>query len=143
LGWYRPTLVVTGAYHAATIPHWLPCGGCQIIPYGVLDHFRAARPREPPPPTAIFTSNPLRGLEWLLDLWIAHIRPAVPTAELHTYAGGAVYGLVGTPRAQQTEEVLARAGALGAAGLRRFPPVGPAPLAGAPRGARGMRYRAD
>src|SRR3984893_12238005 len=113
LAWYRPTLVVTGAYHAATIPRWLPCGGREIIPYGVLDRFRAAPPRDPPPPTAIFTSNPLRGLDWLLDLWIAHIRPAVPTAELHIYAGGAVYGLAGTPRAQQMEEILARAAGLG------------------------------
>src|SRR3984893_3439253 len=24
LAWYRPTLVVTGPYHAATIPRWLP-----------------------------------------------------------------------------------------------------------------------
>ena len=143
LGWYRPTLVVTGAYHAATIPRWLPCGGCEIIPYGVLDRFRMAPPREPPPPTAIFTSNPLRGLGWLLDLWIAHIRPAVPTAELHIYAGGAVYGLTGTPRAQQMEEVLARAEAFGAAGVRRFPPVGREALASALLGARVMLYRGD
>jgi len=70
LAWYRPTLVVTGAYHAATIPRWLPCGRREIIPYGVLDRFRTASPREPPVPRAIFTSNPLRGLDWLLDLWV-------------------------------------------------------------------------
>ena len=40
---YRPTLVTTGAYHAATVPRWLPCGGREIIPYGVLDRFRARR----------------------------------------------------------------------------------------------------
>jgi glycosyltransferase involved in cell wall biosynthesis len=143
LGWYRPTLVVSGAYHAATIPRWLPCRGHEVIPYGVLDRFRAAPPREPPPPTAIFTSNPLRGLGWLLDLWIAHIRPAVPTAELHIYAGGAVYGLAGTPRAQEMEEILARAGALGAAGVRRFAPIGREALASALLGARVMLYRGD
>src|SRR5206468_8921859 len=143
IGWYRPTLVVTGTYHATTIPRWLPCGGHEIIPYGVLDRFRAAPPREPPPPTAIFTSNPLRGLDWLLDLWIAHIRPAVPTAELHIYAGGAVYGLAGTPRARQMEEILARAAALGAAGVRRFPPVGRDALASALLGSRVMLYRGD
>ena len=57
---------------------WLPCGGRRIIPYGVLDRFRRSAPREPPPPRAIFTSNPLRGLDWLLDLWVARIAPAVP-----------------------------------------------------------------
>jgi glycosyltransferase involved in cell wall biosynthesis len=143
LHWYRPTLVVTGAYHAATIPRWLPCAGHEIIPYGVLERFQAAPPRAPPPPIAIFTSNPLRGLGWLLDLWIAQIRPAVPTAELHIYAGGAVYGLAGTPRAQQMDEILARAGALGAAGVRRFPPVGREALATALLGSRVMLYRGD
>jgi len=77
---YRPTLVVTGAYHAATIPRWLPCGRREIIPYGVLDRFRSASPREPPAPRAIFTSNPLRGLDWLLDLWVNRIKPAVAAA---------------------------------------------------------------
>ena len=140
---YRPTLVVTSLYHAATIPHWLPCAGHQIIPYGVLDSFASARPRQPPAPRAIFTSNPLRGLDWLLDLWAGQIRPAVPTAELHIYAGAAVYGLAGTERARQMDEVLARAAALGAAGVRRFTPVGHDTLASALLDARVMLYRGD
>src|SRR6202023_2167996 len=128
LAWYRPTLVVTGAYHAATIPRWLPCGGREIIPYGILDQFREAPAREPPPPRAIFTSNPLRGLDWLLDLWVARIAPAVPQAELHIYAGGAVYGIAAVPR---MDEVLARADMLAAFGVRRFAPVGRHELAAA------------
>ena len=143
LAWYRPTLVVTGAYHAATIPRWLPCGGCEIIPYGILERFRAASPREPPPPRAIFTSNPLRGLDWLLDLWVARIEPAVPQAELHIYAGGGVYGLADTPQGRQMEEALARADALAASGVRRFAPVGRKALAAALSGARVMLYRGD
>ena len=140
---YRPILVVTGAYHATTIPWWLPRSGREIIPYGVLNHFRTAVPREPPRPRAIFTSNPLRGLDWLLDLWVERIRPAVPQAELHIYAGGAVYGLAGTPRARRMDEVLARADALAAFGVRRFSPVGREALAAALAGARVMLYRGD
>jgi glycosyltransferase involved in cell wall biosynthesis len=140
---YRPTLVVTGAYHAATIPRWLPRGRYQIIPYGVLDRFRTAAPREPPAPRAIFTSNPLRGLDWLLDLWVARIKPAAPQAELHIYAGGAVYALAGTPRARRMDETLARADALAAFGVRRFAPVGREALATALRAARVMLYRGD
>jgi glycosyltransferase involved in cell wall biosynthesis len=143
LAWYRPTLVVTGSYHAKTVPEWLPYRGCEIIPYGVLDHFRNASPREPPPPLAIFTSNPLRGLDWLLDLWVDRIKPVVPAAHLHVYAGGAVYGLAGTPRARRMDEVLARADALGASGVRRFAPVGHEELATALSGARVMLYRGD
>src|SRR5205823_4357499 len=61
LAWYRPTIVVTGRYHARTVPAWVPRDGCTTIPYGVLDRFRHAEPRDPPPPVVVFTSNPLRG----------------------------------------------------------------------------------
>lgn len=142
LGWYRPILITTGAYHAATIPRWLPCGGREIIPYGILDRFRAAQPREPPPPRAIFTSNPLRGLEWLLDLWVARIAPAVPEAELHIYAGAGVYG-AGAPKAGRMEATLARADTLADFGIRRFAPVERKALATALLGARVMLYRGD
>ena len=140
---YRPKLVVTGAYHAATVPRWLPCGGRELIPYGILDRFRNALRREPPAPRVIFTSNPLRGLDWLLDLWSARIRPAVAGAELHIYAGGAVYGLAGSPRGRRIEEALARADALAPSGVRRFAPVGREALVAALSGARAMLYRGD
>ena len=143
LAWYRPTLVATGAYHAATIPKWLPCGRRQIIPYGVVERFRSAPLREPPPPLAIFTSNPTRGLDWLLGLWAARIRPAVPNAELHIYGGSAVYGLADTLRAQLIEEALARADSYKNAGVRRLAPVGRAALASALLDARVMLYRGD
>jgi glycosyltransferase involved in cell wall biosynthesis len=143
LAWYRPVLVVTGAYHASTIPRWLLSGGRQIIPYGVLDHFRRAAPRQPPGPRAIFTSNPLRGLDWLLDLWIARIAPAVPEAELHIYGGAAIYGAAASPRARRIEELLLRADRLAARGVRRYAPVAHATLAAALAGARCMLYRGD
>jgi glycosyltransferase involved in cell wall biosynthesis len=143
LAWYRPTLVLTGAYHRATVPSWLPRGGAITIPYGVLDRFRAAGAREPPPPRAIFTSNPLRGLDWLLDLWVTRIAPAVPQAELHIYAGPAVYGALGERRAGEMAAVLARADALAGCGVRCHAPVGRDALAAALAGARVMLYRGD
>jgi glycosyltransferase involved in cell wall biosynthesis len=142
LAWYRPLLVSTGAYHASTIPTWLPDGGRTVIPYGILDRFRHAEPREPPPPRAVFTSNPLRGLDWLLDLWVARIKPAVPQAELHIYAGTAVYG-GGGKYASAIEAVLARAAALSGQGVRRFAPVGREALIEVLTGARAMLYRGD
>ena len=70
--------------------------------------------------------HPLRGLDWLLDLWVARIVPQVPGAELHIYAGPAVYGGVSgeTAHAAQMEAVLARADALHAQGVHRHAPVG-------------------
>jgi Glycosyl transferases group 1 len=143
LAWHHPTLVVTGAYHAGTVPAWLPRGGCEIIPYGVLDCFRGAVPREPPAPRAIFTSNPLRGLDWLLDLWVSRIAPGVPGAELHIYAGPGVYRGLSTARAAEMEAILARADTLAASGVRRFDPLGREALAAALIEARVMLYRGD
>jgi glycosyltransferase involved in cell wall biosynthesis len=142
IAWYRPVIVTTGAYHASTVPDWIPCGGRKVIPYGVLDRFRHAEKREPPPPRAVFTSNPLRGLDWLLDLWVSRIRPAVPEGELHVYAGPAVYG--GAEKdARDMEAVLSRAEALGGHGVRRYAPVGREALVQVLTEARSMLYRGD
>jgi glycosyltransferase involved in cell wall biosynthesis len=138
---YRPALVVSGRYHAATIPNWLPRRGVEIIPYGMLEGFRQAAERSPPAPVAIFTSNPMRGLAWLLDLWVARIRPAVPEAELHIYAGPAVYG--DSAWTARMQPVLARADTLYDQGVRRHAPVGRVALAEILAGARVMLYRGD
>src|SRR5438067_584136 len=139
---HRPTLIVTGEYHASTVPGWLPCER-QMIPYGILDSFRHAELREPPPPRAIFTSNPLRGLDWLLDLWTARVAPAVPGAELHIYTGPAVYPGAKCEASRRMERVLARADTLQAHGVRRHEPVGRDELARILAGARVMLYRGD
>jgi glycosyltransferase involved in cell wall biosynthesis len=142
LAWYRPTLVLCGPYHARTVPSWLPSGGRVIVPYGVLDEFRATAERETPPPHAVFTSNPLRGLDWLLDLWTTRIAPAMPEAELHVYGGPAVYG-AGGEAARRMEAVLARADALYAEGVRRHKPVRHDELAAVLERSRVMLYRGD
>jgi glycosyltransferase involved in cell wall biosynthesis len=140
---YRPTIVVTGSYHAATVPEWVPRGGLEIIPYGVLDQFRHAEERPPPPPIAVFTSNPLRGLDWLLDLWAACIVPAIPEAELHVYAGPSVYRELSGEAEARMVVVLARAQSLRALGVRHHKPVGRAELAAVLGDARAMLYRGD
>ena len=139
----RPMLIVTGDYHASTVPRWLPCER-RIIPYGVLDCFRRAAPREPPPPRAIFTSNPLRGLYWLLDLWAERIIPDVPDAELHIYSGAAVYGDgVREERARDMERILDRADELASSRVRLHQPIDRAALVEVLAGARVMLYRGD
>jgi glycosyltransferase involved in cell wall biosynthesis len=62
---------------------------------------------------------------------------------LHIYAGGAVYGEAAVPKAGRMAEILARADALAANGVRRFAPVGHQALAAALTGARAMLYRGD
>jgi glycosyltransferase involved in cell wall biosynthesis len=140
---HRPALIVTGRYHAATVPKWVPHGGLEIIPYGVLDRFRHAAERRPPGPRAVFTSNPLRGLDWLLDLWASRIAPQMPEAELHIYAGPAVYRGLSDAVGGRMEAVLARADALQDRGVRRHSPVGRDRLAEVLAGGRVMLYRGD
>lgn len=117
----RPILVFTGAYHAATYPVWGMGGRRCIVPLGVSEAFLGARERPPPPPVAIFTSNPLRGLEALADLWATAIRPRVPGARLLVHAGGGVYG---DPRtAERIAPVLERVAARAADGIDVRPPL--------------------
>jgi glycosyltransferase involved in cell wall biosynthesis len=68
----------------------------------------------------------------------------VPEAELHIYAGPAVYG-DGAPNrnAGIMEALLARAEAMQGDGVRRFAPLGRAVLAERLAGARVMLYRGD
>jgi glycosyltransferase involved in cell wall biosynthesis len=141
---FQPTLVTTGRYHASTVPSWVPSGGREIIPYGLAPEYRAAAPRtDVPPPIAIFTSNPLRGLDWLMNLWAVRIQPAVPNAQFQIYAGPQVYGAVGARKADQMAAVLERADALAGKGVRRHAPVPKPELVGKLRAARLMLYRGD
>ena len=135
----------TGVVRPSSCRHgtgWLPRRGEAILPYGLLAPFLRAEPREPPPPRAVFTSNPLRGLEWLLDLWVKRIAPFVPSAELHVYCGPTVYGADGD-NARRMEAVLARVEGLYDCGVRRHPPVRHEDLAAVLAQSRVMLYRGD
>ena len=67
----RPVIVFIGEYHATTCPAWIPDGGRKVIPYGIAGEFLTAETAQSAPaPRAIFTSNPLRSLDWLLNLWV-------------------------------------------------------------------------
>jgi len=140
----RPPIVFSGAWHEATYPAWAPSGGRVIIPYGISDEFRrAAAPAAPPVPRAVFTSNPMRGLDWLLDLWRAKIRPACPAAELHLYTGAETYGAFGAARVERMRPVLHKADAMRADGVVRHGPVAKTALAAALAQCRVLLYRGD
>ena len=141
---YRPTIVFIGDYHATTYPRWAPDGGRVVIPYGIPEPFRTAEAADaPPPPRAIFTSNPLRSLDWLLDLWVKDIRPKVPGAELHVFSGAVTYGRVGDAKASAMGRILERVRDLEAAGVVLRDPVAKAALIPELRASRAMLYRGD
>lgn len=140
----RPVIVFSGGYHESTLPRWVPDGGRKIIPLGLSDMFCNSQPAATVPPRrAIFTSNPLRGLDWLLDVWSTKIRPGVPTAELHLYAGAASYGGVGQRKLPEMRRVLERAAGFASLGVVVRDPVSKGQLVQELRSARCMLYRGD
>jgi glycosyltransferase involved in cell wall biosynthesis len=140
----KPAIVFIGYYHATTYPTWAPDGGRVVIPYGIPAMFLKAEPAAVPPgPRAVFTSNPLRALDWHLDLWTSRIRPRVPGAEFHIFAGPATYGAVGAAKAQAMAAVLEKAKAMITHGVVVRGPVPKAELVAELRAARVMIYRGD
>jgi glycosyltransferase involved in cell wall biosynthesis len=83
---HRPHLILLGAHHDANVPRWLPFRSRRIIGHGIeADLIRAEPAASPPAPRAIFTSQPYRGLRWLIGLW-PEVRRQVEGAELHVFA---------------------------------------------------------
>src|SRR5438445_478507 len=96
-----------------------PMGGAEAAFVGLAE----ALASEPPPPRALFTSKPLRGLAWLLDVWERRIRPRVPEGELHLFSGPRTYGAAGARKEAAMLPVLERAAAMAAAGVVLREPV--------------------
>jgi len=141
---YKPAIIFIGHVHATTYPAWAPGGERIVIPYGLSDDFCTAEAAAaPPPPRAVFTSNPLRSLDWLLELWAGKIRPRVPDAELHLFTGAATYGSVGAGKADPMGRVIKMAEDLADHGVVVRGPVSKATLIEEFRAARCMLYRGD
>ncbi|HIJ39075.1 MAG TPA: glycosyltransferase, partial [Rhodospirillaceae bacterium] len=114
------------------------------IPLGLPALFLGATPRTTaPPPRALFLSNPLRSLDWLLQVWCDLIRPRTPQAELHIFAGAAIYGAVGAAKAQEMAAVLETAASLAAQGVVLRGPLPKADLVREMTEARVFLYRGD
>jgi glycosyltransferase involved in cell wall biosynthesis len=140
----KPAIIFIGAYHATTYPAWAPGGERIVIPYGIAEEFCKFSPRDDlPPRRAIFTSNPLRSLDWLLEIWLKDIYPHAKDAELHLFSGAATYGSAGAAKAKEMETVLDKARALAGHGVVLRGPVPKSELIQEFRQARVMLYKGD
>lgn len=138
----RPTIVFVGSYHATTLPAWVPTGRRVVIPYGTDDRFLTIKTQDTPPkPRAVFTSNPLRDLDWLIELWVTRIHPAIRDAELHIFSGPSVYGAAGDAKAAQMKAVLDFARRMAECGIVVREPLPKAELAAELAGFRVFTYR--
>ena len=86
-------VVCSGEYHFNSLPKWIKSRSV-IIPLGLSEDVFLFKntSKIAPDPVVIFTSNPERGLLWLVNIWINHIKVAVPNAKLHIFAGYQTYG---------------------------------------------------
>ena len=141
---HKPEIIFIGYLHSKTYPTWGPGGKRIVIPYGLSENFCTAETAsEPPAPRAVFSSNPLRSLDWLLNVWGGEIRPNVPGAELHLFTGSNTYGAVGASKAGSMDKVLARAEAMTKEGVVLRGAVSKEKLIEEFRLARCMLYRGD
>ncbi len=139
----RPVVVFVGNWHATTLPPWVPSRGRRVIPLGLNAVFRGLPRQAPPPPRAIFTSNPLRRLDWLLDRWVEEIRPHVPAASLHIYSSLATYGDLAPKHQALVAPILAKAESLANEGVFLAPPLAKPALADALSESRVFLYGGD
>jgi glycosyltransferase involved in cell wall biosynthesis len=85
--WYRPIPVLMSLHQARIYSPVLPRRDPDIlIPLGLPDDIRGLPPlNSPPPPQAIFISNPQRNLTALVQIWCERILPRCPAAVLNIY----------------------------------------------------------
>lgn len=94
---FLPVIVFSGKYHSSTLPFFIPCGGRQIISLGLSKSLFEVEKENllPLEKKVFFTSNPLRSLRWLVDIWVKHIYPVHPDASLHVFSNWKTYGAWG------------------------------------------------
>jgi len=98
----------------------------------------AMRPRVPP--TAVVTTHPAHGLDRLLDLWAARIRPMVPEAELQVYSTTLANAAEGEAPPPDLAAIAAKVLALAEHGVTVLRPQGDQLMADAFRQARVHLY---
>ena len=84
---YRPIPILMSLYQAKKYSSLLPKADPKIVlPHGLPDDVRGRKLlATPPPPRAIFASNPHRNLRRLVEIWAQFILPRVPDAVLDVY----------------------------------------------------------
>ena len=110
-------IVFSSDYHLTTYPSWAPSKERFVIPYGIDDNLFKSIKKTPPRKNAIFTSNPMRGLDWLLDLWQEKIFPNCKNAKLNIFSGFETYGKFGQKHSAHIKKILTKAKALEGKGV--------------------------
>ncbi len=116
-------IIFSSEYHKSTYPFWAPSAKRIVIPYGIDDKILKKRKKKVPNPVAIFTSNPLRDLDWLLENWKLRIYPKVQNAKLNLFTGITTYGQFGKKHSKSSEKILNKADSLKDYGVNLYKPL--------------------
>jgi len=85
---HNPIVIFMGDAHFRTWEPWKYFRKGIVVP-GVRNEYLSDADYEPvKPPRAIVTTNPLHGVESLVDLWVDNILPQAVDASLHIYSAG-------------------------------------------------------
>ncbi len=103
-------IIFSSKYHMNTFPFWAPAKEKIIIPYGIDKNlFKKITVRSKIPNKAIFTSNPMRGLNWLLNMWKKNIYKNTKSSYLEIFAGSKTYGAFGQKHKNEINTVIKKA----------------------------------
>jgi len=116
-------------------------GGGHLIAPGLRPDYQSDRPTElAEAPTAIVTTHPAHGLDWLLDLWAEKIRPQVANARLLVLSASLHRGQTGIEIEENLRPLLAKAQSLAEMGVEIRAPLGDGGMADLYRSARVHLY---
>ncbi|MFL2661470.1 MAG: glycosyltransferase family 4 protein [Alphaproteobacteria bacterium] len=117
-------IVFSSKYHLKTYPWWAPAEEKIVIPYGIDNNLlKKKKTNYLKNKHAIFTSNPMRGLDWVLDNWEKEIHPACKNSKLFIYAGFQTYGKFGKKHSKNIKKILKKANSLKDKGVVLNQPV--------------------
>ncbi len=108
--------------------------------YAAREAVAAAMPSGPPAPIAIATSHPQHGLGWLIDLWTAHIHPAMPSARLSIFSVSLSKALRGEEVSAELAPIVAKVKAAESANVAVAEPISDDGMAAVYRTARVHLY---
>ncbi len=106
-------IVFSSEYHLKTYPKWAPAKEKVVIPYGIdTELLNYKKNKKFPGRKAIFTSNPMRGLAWLLDMWEKNIYKNSNSSSLEIFSGFQTYGSFGHKHSDEIDSILKKAESL-------------------------------
>ncbi len=109
----KTKIIFSSQYHLKTYPRWAPAQERIVIPYGVdNDLLKENKSNYLKNKDAIFTSNPMRGLEWVLENWEKKIYPVCKSSKLFIYSGFQTYGNFGKKHSKNIKQILQKARSL-------------------------------